>query len=112
MLALGLLLPTRDIQESATPRGHSGKALGASFSADGKYLVTGGEDRTVKIREVATGKLVRAISGHRAFVNRAALSSDGHVYNFDAAEVSALIDVGVQIKCLVVGPADKVWSIK
>lgn len=99
-LAFAWLLVGQDFQEIATLRGHAGKALCASFSGDGRFLVTGGEDRTIKIWEVATGRLIRAISGHRGFVNCAALSADGRVVAASVGEKSVRlynVETGEQI---------------
>jgi WD40 repeat protein len=58
-------------------KGHTGSLLQASFSPDGKSVVTAGMDETARIWEVATGKLVLTLSGDtKGWVNRASFSSD------------------------------------
>jgi WD40 repeat protein len=48
-----------------------------AFSADGKYLVSGGEDKTVKVWDVSTGANVRTLTGHKQRVESVAITSDG-----------------------------------
>jgi WD40 repeat protein len=55
---------------------HSPEALCAAFSSDGKWLVTGGADKNVAIRDAATGILRRPLHGHASRVNRIAVSPD------------------------------------
>lgn len=47
------------------------------FSADGKWLLTGGDERAVRVWEVATGKQVLRFDGHLAGVNAVAFLPDG-----------------------------------
>jgi WD40 repeat protein len=55
---------------------HSPEALCAAFSADGKWLVTGGADKNLAIRDAATGMLRQQLHGHTSRVNRIAMSPD------------------------------------
>lgn len=48
-----------------------------AFSSDGKYLVSGGLDKTVRIWEVQSGQLVQTLSGHQYFVLDIEVSKDG-----------------------------------
>ncbi|KAJ1484419.1 WD40-repeat-containing domain protein, partial [Baffinella frigidus] len=45
-------------------RGHSGEVFSAAFSPDGKRVVSGAWDGTVKILDAATGVEVRSIDAH------------------------------------------------
>jgi WD40 repeat protein len=47
------------------------------FSADGKWLVTGGDERAVRVWEVATGKQVTRFDGHLAGLNTVSFTPDG-----------------------------------
>jgi len=47
-----------------------------AFSSDGKYLVTGCKDKTVKLWDVATGMEIRTFSGHAEEVTAVAISVD------------------------------------
>jgi RNA polymerase sigma factor (sigma-70 family) len=57
--------------------GHDRRVWALQFSADGKTLVTCGEDKAVRFWDVATGKQERAITGYPDIVGVVALSPDG-----------------------------------
>ncbi len=48
-----------------------------AFSADGRYLATGGFDRAISLREPTTGKILRNFLGHSEAVNSVVFSPDG-----------------------------------
>lgn len=58
-------------------RGHEGAVTDLAFSLDSKWLATGGADRTVRIWETASGKLIQTFKGHRMSVTAVEFSSDG-----------------------------------
>ena len=45
-------------------RGHVGSVRALAFSPDGRFIVTGGDDRTVRLWDAATGKELRHFVGH------------------------------------------------
>ncbi|HZU34473.1 MAG TPA: WD40 repeat domain-containing protein, partial [Gemmataceae bacterium] len=47
------------------------------FTPDGHRLISGGGDETVRVWEVATGRVLYTLEGHGAVVNRLAISRDG-----------------------------------
>jgi WD40 repeat protein len=51
--------------------------LAVAFSPDGKRLVTGGTDRTVRLWDVASGKLLQTLTGHSMTVTGVAFLEDG-----------------------------------
>ncbi len=55
-----------------------GPCLNAAFSPDGKWLVIGDKDYTVKICSAETGALRHALRGHNGDVYTVAFSPDGH----------------------------------
>lgn len=57
-----------------TPHGH---VASASFSPDGKLIVTGGWDNTARIWNTSQRKTERKLIGHTGFVNSAQFSPDG-----------------------------------
>src|SRR5439155_16001335 len=55
---------------------HSGTVRAVAFSKDGKWVVSGSGDNTLKLWDMATGREVRAFAGHAAGVLACALSAD------------------------------------
>jgi serine/threonine-protein kinase len=66
-----------DKSDVLTLRGHLGAVQSVSFSPDGKLLASGGTDKTVKIWDVATGKIIRSMRGHAKGVTTVFFSPDG-----------------------------------
>jgi WD40 repeat protein/tRNA A-37 threonylcarbamoyl transferase component Bud32 len=56
--------------------GHAGSVWSVAYSPDGKYLASGGEDKTVRIWDAATGQELHTLSGHTDAVNCVAFSPD------------------------------------
>ena len=57
--------------------GHRGSAWGVAFSRDGKFLATGGNDKTVKVWDVSTRQVVHSLTGHKSAVFGVTFSPDG-----------------------------------
>jgi WD40 repeat protein/serine/threonine protein kinase len=57
--------------------GHTGSVNRAIFSANGKTILTGSDDRTTKLWSVETGNALRTMSGQPGPVRACDLSSDG-----------------------------------
>src|SRR5262249_41100918 len=58
----------RPPKRARTLRGHEGFVYGVAFSPDGKFLVSSGMDRTIRLWEPGSGEQVRKLIGHRGFV--------------------------------------------
>jgi WD40 repeat protein len=58
-------------------RGHEQAIRCASFSPDGKLVVTAGDDGTVRVWNVRTGEQTASLKGHSAPVRRALFQPDG-----------------------------------
>ena len=58
-------------------RGHEGAVNCVHASKDGTRLVSGGDDQTVRVWDVKTGKLVSTMSGHDDRVLSVCFSPDG-----------------------------------
>jgi WD40 repeat protein len=58
-------------------KGHSDRINSLAFSPDGKILASGSDDKTIKIWQLATGKLICTLTGHLAAVQSVAFSPNG-----------------------------------
>jgi hypothetical protein len=56
---------------------HSSKVKSVKFSPDGKSALSGSEDKTLKLWDLATGNLLRSFEGHAHKVGSVAFSPDG-----------------------------------
>jgi WD40 repeat protein len=56
------LSPT--VSRLRTLQGHSRSVHGIAFSPDGQHLITGSEDQTIRLWDIATGECLRVLSGH------------------------------------------------
>jgi WD40 repeat protein len=57
--------------------GHTHWVLAVAVSPDGRTIVSGSHDRTVKVWEAESGRLLRSLEGHTGGVNAVAVSPDG-----------------------------------
>ncbi|MBD2224473.1 NB-ARC domain-containing protein [Calothrix anomala] len=57
--------------------GHSNSVNTVALSTDGKYAISGSDDKTLKVWNWQTGELLRTLVGHSDSVNAVALSADG-----------------------------------
>ena len=59
-----------------TFEGHNGSVTSVTITADGKYIVSGSLDNTIKIWDTKTGKCLNTFAGHNNFVNSIITSPD------------------------------------
>ncbi|MFE2132027.1 NB-ARC domain-containing protein [Streptomyces sp. NPDC059466] len=72
--------PLPDMPDSAQIRvltGHAGTVSAVAISPDGTWLATGGDDRAVRIWDVATGRITATLTDHASRVTAVAISPDG-----------------------------------
>jgi WD40 repeat protein len=66
-------------QEVQRLNGHTDAVRGVSVTADGRRVLSGGDDRTVRLWEFAGSRELHRMAGHRAGVTGVALSPDGRL---------------------------------
>jgi WD40 repeat protein len=64
-------------QQALSLSGHRDKVFSVAISADGKWIVSGGRDETVRVWDAVTGKQVHLLLGHTKAVLSVALLADG-----------------------------------
>ncbi|MDQ3815091.1 MAG: hypothetical protein M3347_14270 [Armatimonadota bacterium] len=60
-------------------RGNTQGVLSVAISPDGQFVASGGNDQTVRVWSVASGRLLRTFRAHRDKVNSVAFSPDGQL---------------------------------
>jgi WD40 repeat protein/serine/threonine protein kinase len=60
-----------------TFEGHTGSVNSVCLTADRRYALSGGSDKTLKLWEVETGRCLRTFEGHAGPVNAVYVSADG-----------------------------------
>lgn len=88
-------------QPNATPtplplfadlKGHTKSVSSVAFSADGRFLVTGGGDTIVRVWDIGTNRAeIKALRGHQDWVSSVAFSPNGRLV------ISAGVDKSVKI---------------
>ena len=48
--------------------GHSGDVATISWSLDGKHIVSGSEDKTLKIWDASTYECIKTLQGHNGYI--------------------------------------------
>ncbi len=92
--------------------GKKGEVSSVAFSPDGRTLVSGSSDTTIKIWNLATGQEIRTLNGHSSWVNSVAFSPDGKTLasgsSDDTIKIWNLV-IGQEIRTLN-GHPNEVWS--
>ena len=76
MLLLVLQLTGQPI-ETTVQRGHTKSINSVAFSPDGKLLISGSSDHSLKLWEIETGRELRAFIGHKGAVNQVFFHPNG-----------------------------------
>ncbi|OUL20117.1 hypothetical protein BV378_30415 [Nostoc sp. RF31YmG] len=69
--------------------GHSGWVVAVAFTPDGKYMISGSEDSTLKVWNWQIGEELRTLTGYSGRVNNVTLTQDGK-YVISGSEDSTL----------------------
>ena len=65
------------IREKNTLQGHQDGVLNISYSPDGKTIASGSADKTIKLWDGTTGRLLRTLQGHQKGIWSISFSPDG-----------------------------------
>lgn len=77
-LAIGLVAIAALLQAGvASEFKHGATIAGVAYSPDGKLIASAGWDKTIRLWDIATGKELRACTGHDAEIECLAFSPDG-----------------------------------
>jgi WD40 repeat protein len=73
---LGRRVPVRRVSRQVF-QGHAGPVNAIALSANGAIAVSGGEDRTLRVWDIRTGRCLHVLQGHLRPVGTVAVSDDG-----------------------------------
>jgi len=82
LAGLAMLIACAATKQNMVPvvqLGHSAAAVSVAFSPDGRFVLSGSDDRTMKLWEVATGREIRTFRGIESNVTSVAYSLNGRV---------------------------------
>jgi WD40 repeat protein len=71
------LLAFADGKVGGTLQGHTQTVVNAVFSPDGRHVLSGSDDRSMRLWETSSGQLRRSFQGHESGVKSVAFSPDG-----------------------------------
>jgi len=84
-------LEVENIDVTVYPQlGHSDKVSAIAYSPDGKHIVSGSYDKTIKIWDAESGREIRTLSGHTTAVSCVAYSPDGKFIASGSCSISGV----------------------
>src|SRR4029453_3408669 len=72
-------------------KGHTKAVSGAAFSPDGKMAISGSDDTTLRLWDVATQQTIRSFEGHKDGVTSVAFSPDGRMVISGSADKTMIL---------------------
>jgi len=87
----GLMTAYSLAKNSLPLHGHSDRVDVATFDPSGQRVLTGSTDRTARIFDMRSGKLLLTLAGHRALITSVSYSSDGTRVLTTSADFTARI---------------------
>jgi WD40 repeat protein len=104
--------------QTATLSGHTDEVNTVTFSSDGRSLVSGSDDKTVKLWDVQTGGTIQTFSGHNKLVHCVSISMDSakiasgsfddtiRVWNVQTGECCCVIESEGETRCIKFSPTN------
>ena len=92
LLLLSLAFPGFLLAQKAElgiPVGHSGPITCITYSPDGQYLLSGGEDKVVRLW-TAQGRVLRTITAHNSIITQVRYSPQGTYFVTESAELTCI----------------------
>lgn len=75
--------------KAVVQKGHYATIKAVAYTPDGKYLLTGSRDKTIKLWEIASGRELKTYFGHTSTINDLVVSKNGKFFISSGADHTA-----------------------